>query len=220
MERKRYYQVYKHTNTINNKVYIGITSWTWQRRWRSGSKGSAKMKNAILKYGDNVFIHEILFQGLTKEEAEQKEIELIKQYHSDHPDFGYNISSGGNSHSGCTQTPEARLKISRATKGHKVSAEARAAISKANKGKAKPNSFKQIKHQQMLGNNYNTFRKVRHGGRKTTTAIIQCDLQGNEIQRYPSVKSASLAVGTTSNHIFECLNGKRKTTKNFIWKKV
>ncbi len=88
--------VYKHT-APNDKVYIGITSKNPIYRWNSG-KGYMTNKhfyNAILKYGWDNIKHEILFTDLNKEEACQKEIELIAEYKSNDPKFGYNISSGG-----------------------------------------------------------------------------------------------------------------------------
>jgi len=39
--------------------------------------------------------HEILFENLTKQEAFDKEIELIKLYETTTPQSGYNISYGG-----------------------------------------------------------------------------------------------------------------------------
>lgn len=97
---KKYY-VYKHT-TPNEKVYIGITCKNPSYRWNGGNgyKGQA-FYNAILKYGWLNIRHEILFDNLTKEEAEQKEIELIAEYRSNDRQYGYNISSGGeNIHNG------------------------------------------------------------------------------------------------------------------------
>jgi len=37
-----------------------------------------------------------LFEHLTKIEANKKEIELISFYKSNDPNFGYNITAGGN----------------------------------------------------------------------------------------------------------------------------
>lgn len=96
MEKK--YKVYKHTFP-NGKVYIGITSYRWHEsaRWKNGEgyNNQTYMRNAIKKYGWENIIHEILFEDLTKEQAEQKEIELIAFYKSNKKQFGYNIQNGG-----------------------------------------------------------------------------------------------------------------------------
>ena len=76
-EECRYF-VYKHTSP-SNKVYIGITQLNPEYRWNNG-KGYIKNQyfyRAIQKYGWDNFKHEILFSGLTKQEACNKEIELI-----------------------------------------------------------------------------------------------------------------------------------------------
>ena len=93
---ERCYTVYMHKNIINNKIYIGITRNNVKFRWRNGNNyaNCTKMNNAIKKYGWNNFEHIIICKNLTKEEAEQKEIELIKKYNS--IKNGYNIENGGN----------------------------------------------------------------------------------------------------------------------------
>ena len=89
------YSVYKHTNKINNKVYIGITSQEPTSRWKNGLgyQTQRKFYRAILKYGWDNFSHEVLFINLTKEEACKKEKELIKKFNS--IDNGYNSLKGG-----------------------------------------------------------------------------------------------------------------------------
>jgi len=92
------YKVYMHTNKQDGKKYIGITLTEPKRRWgRNGIKykGSVSFYGAILKYGWEGFEHEILFSNLTIEQAQQKEIELIKKYNTQHGG-GYNILAGGN----------------------------------------------------------------------------------------------------------------------------
>lgn len=93
------YIVYKHTSP-SNKVYIGITSKSPQERWSSGFGYATQTYffRAIVKYGWVNFKHEILFDGLTKDEAYAKEIELIAHYKSADIHYGYNIDLGGNNH--------------------------------------------------------------------------------------------------------------------------
>ena len=92
------FYVYKHT-CPNEKIYIGITKQQPIKRW--GYNGYGYRKNtlfyrAIQKYGWSNIKHEILYENLSKEEAEQKEIELIEKYKSNQPKYGYNIANGGN----------------------------------------------------------------------------------------------------------------------------
>lgn len=149
MSESNGYFVYKHTNLINGKVYIGITRRAKpEDRW--GKDGYRYAYNehfyrAIQKYGwDNGFSHEILYCGLSAEEANAKEVELITQYQSYLPEFGYNCDLGGNGkdrmlpetieklrqiHTGAKRSAETRRRISEALIGHEVSDETRQKIS-------------------------------------------------------------------------------------------
>ena len=119
--------VYKHT-TPSGKIYIGIAK-DVKHRWRgkgSGYKGSTRIANAIKKYGWDNIKHEILFSNLTKEEACQKEIELIKKFNSTDPAFGYNLLSGGQ----CgLHSEETKAKIQKSNMGHSVSENVRKRLS-------------------------------------------------------------------------------------------
>lgn len=137
------YIVYKHT-CPNGKVYIGITRTSFETR--CGKDGRNYRKNtlfnrAIIKYGWDKIAHEILFDNLTREQAEQKEIELISKYKSTDPRFGYNISSGGESgNAGVSASEETRRKMSishlgnPSNTGKKLSEETRRKLSEAHKG--------------------------------------------------------------------------------------
>lgn len=54
---------------------------------------------AIKKYGVNNFKFEVLLKGLSAEEADEKEVELIKEKNSLVPN-GYNILKGGHRNNG------------------------------------------------------------------------------------------------------------------------
>lgn len=111
------YTVYMHTFP-NGKRYVGITCLTASNRWRKG-QGYEKQPvyNAINKYGWDNILHEILFTGLSKEDAEIKERQLISIYHTNIHENGYNVELGGY-HNGKT-TKETREKISNSCKGKK-----------------------------------------------------------------------------------------------------
>ena len=90
------YYVYKHTSPTG-KIYIGITQQHPTKRWGGGANYdyNTHFYNAIKKYGWDSFTHEVLFEGLSREEALEKEKELIQQYDSSNRNKGYNISPGG-----------------------------------------------------------------------------------------------------------------------------
>ena len=134
---ERNYKVYAHRNKLNNKVYIGITSQLLRERWRNGNgyKGSRHFCSAIKKYGWDNFSHEVLFENLTKDEACEKEIEMIQLYESTNPDYGYNISKGGDKvMSGYHISEETKQKIREAHLGRKATPEAKRRISESRKG--------------------------------------------------------------------------------------
>lgn len=142
------YVLYCHT-TPNGKKYIGVTSTSVERRWRSGAgyKGCPAFYHAINKYGWDNISHEIILRGLTREEADKKEKEYILRFNTMVPN-GYNLESGGSLNKEISEetreklrkshtnpSAKTRAKISAATKGRKCSDETRARMSKAFKGR-------------------------------------------------------------------------------------
>lgn len=130
------YSVYKHTSP-NGKVYIGITSLTPKNRWHNGH-GYNRCKifyNAIQKYGWENFSHEVLYEGLSKEEAEEKEIELIAQYKSTDSEYGYNIAIGGRTNKGVKRSEEYKRHLSERRKGKPLSEETKRKLSESLKGR-------------------------------------------------------------------------------------
>ena len=93
----RKYCVYIHTNLLNNKKYIGITCRQPEVRWNRG-RGyyqNVHFWRAIEKVGWDNFSHEIVAEGLTKQDAHRLEMKLIKFHKTTNSDFGYNHSCGG-----------------------------------------------------------------------------------------------------------------------------
>jgi hypothetical protein len=117
------HKIYKYTNKINGKVYIGQTARTLKER--SGLNGFYYVKegmtpfaNAILKYGWDNFEPVILEENiLTQEDANAREIFFIKKYNSTNRKIGYNATYGG---SQFKQTPETKITISNGIKKSKI----------------------------------------------------------------------------------------------------
>lgn len=91
--------IYKITNKVNGKIYIGKTKRTLEERWKQhyrdvNSKISCfKLQKAIKEFGVENFIAEEIDSAGTNEEANEKEVYWIKFYNS--MNNGYNTSPGG-----------------------------------------------------------------------------------------------------------------------------
>lgn len=81
----------------NGKVYIGQTRQRLERRWRNGNgyKECPYVHRAIQKYGWENTVHELVADGLTQDEADDLEHELISKYRAQDDAYGYNLQSGG-----------------------------------------------------------------------------------------------------------------------------
>lgn len=125
------YCVYVHTNNINQKKYVGVTSLAPNLRWHNGDgyKTQTKFYADIEKYGWHNFSHEIVFTTTSKEEAYNKEKELIAKYNS--ISCGYN-SNGKSVY--CVELQREFISIAQASAETKVDA---STIAKVCKGQRK-----------------------------------------------------------------------------------
>lgn len=95
----RIHFIYKITNTINGKIYIGQTiqpDKRWTQHKTNAATNSPKMiiSYAIKKYGSDVFEFEVIAGCKTWDDANEIETLLVSQYNSLVPN-GYNVSLGG-----------------------------------------------------------------------------------------------------------------------------
>lgn len=214
------YTVYQHKNKTNGKIYIGITSQTPEERWGANGlnyKSSPHFYAAIQKYGWDNFEHNILYTNLTKDEACQKEQELISYFNSMNREYGYNSTSGGESF---IMNEETKQKISQAMignrngLGHPCSPEKAKKISEAQKGRTFTEEHKQKlseaakqRHtpcseetKKKLSQNYSHKRKV------------YCE----ELDTiYDSVQECGRILGIPATNISKLCNGRGKTLKGY-----
>ena len=136
--------VYKITNTINNKAYIGISIHEPEKRRireHLSGHGNRIIANAIKKYGPDAFTYEILEANVFDEFLPELEVAYISNYNTVAP-HGYNLNSGG---SHAIPSEETCRKMSKNNSGEKNpnfgkshSAETRRKMSKAQKGENNP----------------------------------------------------------------------------------
>lgn len=135
---KKFY-VYVHV-CPNGKRYVGATTAPKpERRWKEGRGYGGIFLQDILKYGWDNITHDV-FEVDSAEEMYRKEVELISFYHSNDPEYGYNISMGGEKSAlGCIRSEKYRKKMSEAKKKRYLDhPEIRRKISETLKGRSKP----------------------------------------------------------------------------------
>jgi group I intron endonuclease len=132
--------IYKITNTINGKIYVGQTIRTIKDRWIehcTPKSSCTALGRAIQKYGESVFRLEQIDQAQTIEELNKKEIEWIANLNSFGVN-GYNLCPGGLGNGGYVFSEESRLKMSKSQTGKVLSLSTRSKMSKARKGLKRP----------------------------------------------------------------------------------
>jgi group I intron endonuclease len=110
---------YKITNTVNSKVYIGITNnpkqrWAAHTKYKNKHEGSDRpLYRAINKYSSDNFRMDILSERNSWDEICEEEIKYIKQYNSfwTHKK-GYNLTTGGQGTPNVVVSDKTKLKLS------------------------------------------------------------------------------------------------------------
>lgn len=187
--------IYKITNKMNGRVYIGQTIRPLEERIKEHKRQKGCiMYKAFKKHGFENFTIEIIDRADTIEELNEKEIYWINHYDS----FvnGYNCCKGGGNTFGYRHTEESKKKMSENQVkkfkednhffGKHHTEESKELMSKAKKGK--PN------HKSLGVRNLDT-------GEEFETIVAAC-------QKYPHIKET---------HISRVCRGKRKTTGGFRW---
>lgn len=129
--------IYKTTNLINGKIYIGKDSKNDPTYLGSG----LLLKKAIEKYGIDNFKKEIIEELTDEKILDDREIFWILELNSTDRNIGYNIARGGTGGDTISKHPNKKeilenrnKKVSEGLKGHEVSKEAREKQSKSHTG--------------------------------------------------------------------------------------
>ena len=126
--------IYKITNQLNGKSYVGKTTTSLKQRMASHKCADSVIGKAIRKYGWENFSVEVIEECETPEQLNEREIFWIAALNCKTPN-GYNRSDGGDGPTGYVCSDETRAKLSAAGKGVPKSPEHRAKIGDGNRGK-------------------------------------------------------------------------------------
>lgn len=175
--------IYKITNKINSKVYIGQTRRTIESRWKQHQYPTSKchrLRLAIIKYGRENFTVEQIESCLDSSSAIERERYWISFF--DSMTNGYNIKLGHE------MSDDMIAKISKSNTGKKLSPEHIAKLSLAKKGK--PSPTKGIKTGKPAWNSGTRKPKPAGPGIKTV-GIIQYSQDGEYIREFEQISSAA-----------------------------
>lgn len=206
------YTVYKHTSP-SGKVYIGLTKKKPEQRWDNGNgyKHSPHFRAAIQKYGWENIRHEVLAEGMTKEEAAQMEIRLIAEHNSTDRRFGYNADHGGYAPGRMSEETRRKLakhmlgelnptrRLGHPFKGKHNSEASRLKMSSA--AKARVGRVVSIETKQ----------KLREAQEKRPVACLTTGMA------YAGIHEAAESTGLCASKICAVCRGRRKTTGGLRW---
>ena len=210
-------------------------------RWRNDGKGYKKQYfyRAIRKYGWENINHIVLARDLTKEQAEQLEVELIAKYKSNNPCYGYNIDNGGKAgnrmsestkeklrviNTGKRHSEQSRQKMSESRKGKKLSATHRAHIGEGHKGKflgVETKAKISIARRGMTISEETRAKlcEATKGERNPNAKkILLIDENGTVIKEFSTSQQAQLELHISKNSITAVLKGRQKQTKGYIFR--
>lgn len=212
--------IYKITNSINNKIYIGKSSNIKKRlsqysyMLKFNLLHNSHLQSSIIKYGRENFTFEIL-EFSNKENLNNQEKYWIDFYKSYNPKFGYNKTFGGD---GLIATEEIKLRISNSLIGIKHSDERKLNQSESHKGKtlSDETKIKQSNSQKIRFQDNSEI--IKHRLAMSKEPIIQLRLDGIFVKEFISIREAERITKIHSSTISRVCNGERKSAGGYIWK--
>lgn len=239
-DNKYYGYIYKISNTINDKIYIGQTRRTVECRWkqhlREGNTSEENRRSksflyrSMYKYGtENFYIETIeTLTGNTKKELcdklNNKEKYYIKELNTLIPN-GYNIAPGGfyryeNKNYEVDQYSIDGEFIST----YDSATQALCSVADINDKDGTTNHISECCNGKL----HTTLGYVwRYKGEPfdkyscqhvAERSVDQYDMYGNYLNTYNTIKDASVASGASRGGIRSCCNGKSLSAKGYIWR--
>lgn len=223
--------VYMHINKINNKMYIGITSRNPEERWgkngvQYNKKTQSLFANAIQKYGWDGFEHVIFAENLSQEEAKHIEMLLIALYKTNScryrdPEYGYNMTDGGDGTLGHINSEETRSKISTKAKERYADPKNHPMYGKHIPSERNPFYGKCHTEETKIKLKEHAIKRfqniINHPSYGRGKAVIQFNLDGVKINEFISATDAEKHTSINSTSIRRCCCGKYKTAGNYKW---
>lgn len=221
--------IYKITNKINKKVYIGQTI-NFKKRMNQ-HKCFYKKKNvmlidmAIRKYGVENFTFEIIETTKKQEIADELERYYIKKYDCKiKNNKGYNLLDGGRKQQGSWNRKPINMYSldGKYIKTYECARIIEEEYPQYKEYRIKDTCVKKIKYKDKIfryyvGNTNDIIVDKEILQNKHAKKVYQYDLDGNFIASYNSLKEASEKTNTYRPSISSCLNGTYQYANNYMW---
>lgn len=210
--------IYKITNLVDNKFYIGSSKKDIKQRWnrhkwelKNNRHGNKKLQNAYNKYGLGSFKFEILEIVNDIDLIPEIEKKYIIKYGALERDIGYNLSENtvgvclsGNKHPafGKIRSDEFKQKISNATKGNKHPLYG-THVSETTKEKMRAT----------IGD------KMSGSNNPNAVSIVQLTCTGNLIKIWDCITTASINLKLDNPTLNSHLNNKKniRSVGGYVW---
>lgn len=208
--------IYKITNKINNKIYIGKTSYSLEKRFQEHCRDSKKLElqnrplySAMRKYGIENFVIELI-EECDDENVNARECYWIKYYNACH--YGYNATLGGEG--ACIYNHEEIAEFLKYCP-HTIKAveyfgccpDVVRSVAKIYNIKLLPVELKINKEKAVVAYDKNTGKLVSRFN-SMAEAARWCYLNGK----------CNTSNSGARTHICACANGRRKSAYGYIWK--
>lgn len=221
--------IYKVTNLVNGKCYVGQTRMSLQNRWKHHryAHGCSALHSAIEKYGVENFTIEQIDSADTQDELNQKEQFWIAKLNTLSPN-GYNLTTGGESPVWCE---DSRLRMSESKKGNYPSEETRKILREVKLGernsfygkhhtdesKQKISASKKGQLPWTAGQAWSdeNIQKIRLG--QKTRKPIRCIETG---KCYDSIRHACKQLNLSNGNLGRALRGLAHTCGGFHWEYI
>lgn len=193
--------IYKITNTINGKAYIGQTT-NLQKRWyqhRNGY-GSKILTKAFIKYGISNFEFEQIIKISSKDRENLRfilntlEVLYIKKYNTFKK--GYNATVGGEGTSGYKMNEQAIQNLRESHIGYIPTEEQRTKIGNALRGRTRDEEM------------------IAKAALKRRKPILQYSLDGEFIREFEGITFVEFDAA----NILMCCKGKINSAYGYIWR--
>lgn len=212
--------IYKITNLINNKIYIGkwegrnpIQRWNQHRYGlKRNSHRNSYLQNSWNVYGEENFTFEVVDQANSKDELSKLEIEWMVRLDTINREHGYNLVIGPSGFSGLKHSDETKAKMSSSQRGKPKSQEHKDKLSRVVTEK-----FKDKTKHPWYGKKIPDTTKINISLKKTKhnhTHVI--DPNGNVHKIGPTLIEFCKIHGLQPTNMSKFLNGKSLKYKG--WK--